>query len=197
MATPLTNLIVCPLRSELEFLIEELQLHSWSIKQNEVNIGRVYISEEFSSLLIVGGLGEEKLIEKARRTLAHFNEIRRIICAGTAGRLCEEIKIGDVVFDSPHVLKDAGRQFKIHSGKVAKSARGDVISKGQKPLAIAIEGESLRELCRSSERKYVEIRGITDFADSNTERDFFTNQAVAMKHVAQTINAFFASQLPD
>lgn len=195
----MTTLIVCPLRSELEFLIEELKSLSWSIVAKERNVGRVYLCENLSVLFLVGGLGEERIAEKTARITAQLPDLKRIICAGTAGQLNAELNIGDVIIDGSTIFKTVSNEFKVHYGSVVKRSQHSLSPEAaaEKSLGVAMEGESLRQLCHSLGREYLEIRGVTDFADSNVEKDFFSNQALAMKHVAQTIDAFFAVQLRD
>ena len=84
--------------------------------------------------------------------------------------------------------------FQIHLGLIASGdedildperARQILVSSNQKALAVAWEGSGFARACIESKKTWLEIRGITDLANSNTHQDFITNLNLAMANCGQ------------
>lgn len=84
--------------------------------------------------------------------------------------------------------------FQIHTGLIASGdedilaperAQQILASSNHKALAVAWEGSGFARACIASKKPWLEIRGITDLANSNTHQDFKTNLNLAMAHCGQ------------
>jgi adenosylhomocysteine nucleosidase len=84
--------------------------------------------------------------------------------------------------------------FNVHFGPIASGDEDVVAVERQEELhrrtgalAAAWEGAGGARACQFSAVPFVEIRGVTDGADSSAAADFRTNLATAMRHVATLI----------
>ncbi len=92
-------------------------------------------------------------------------------------------------------------QFPVHFGVVA-SGDEDVIDEARKSslhqksggIAVAWEGAGGAKACRFSKIPFVEIRGITDAADSGAAADFELNLSLAMGNIASFIMAWISQE---
>jgi adenosylhomocysteine nucleosidase len=84
--------------------------------------------------------------------------------------------------------------FSVHLGPIASGdedvvdgARREELYRLTGAVAVAWEGAGSARACRLSEVPFVEIRGITDGANSSAAADFATNLETAMRNVATLI----------
>ena len=61
-------------------------------------------------------------------------------------------------------------------------------------LAVAWEGAGGARACHFSEVPYIEVRGITDHANSQAATDFKLHMPSAMRHVARLITAWTSTE---
>ena len=96
----------------------------------------------------------------------------------------------------------AEQSFGIHYGPIAsgdedvvEEKRRQLIQKRTGALAVAWEGAGGARACRFSDLPYVEIRGITDGADSEAAGDYRMNLNRAMESVARVVAFLAGSEL--
>ncbi len=84
--------------------------------------------------------------------------------------------------------------FRIHFGRIASgdediidSVRAQDIKAQTQALAVAWEGAGGARACKFNSVPFIEIRGVTDLADSATPGEFKQNLKVAMAHVCDSI----------
>lgn len=84
--------------------------------------------------------------------------------------------------------------FQIRFGAIASGdedivtvARGQELTQSTGCIAVAWEGAGGARACHFSQKRYIELRGITDTADGNAAADFEFNLKMAMKNLAQAI----------
>ncbi len=94
--------------------------------------------------------------------------------------------------------------FRVHFGPIAsgdedvvEAARRKVIRELTGALAVAWEGAGGARACQFNDVPFVEIRGVTDRADSNAPSDFEANRRDVMGNVAALIISWQKSRLPE
>jgi adenosylhomocysteine nucleosidase len=106
-------------------------------------------------------------------------------------------KADSSMIESLALVPPTSLQFPVHFGVVA-SGDEDVIDEARKSslhqisggIAVAWEGAGGAKACRFSGIPFVEIRGITDAADSGAPADFELNLSTAMGNIATFIMAW-------
>jgi adenosylhomocysteine nucleosidase len=100
-------------------------------------------------------------------------------------------------------LPQTDSTFSIHSGAIASgdedvvdTARGQELVNLTNCIAVAWEGAGGARACKFSEKRYVELRGITDTANHQAAADFEVNLAKAMSNLAQVIVLWKATLKP-
>jgi adenosylhomocysteine nucleosidase len=91
-------------------------------------------------------------------------------------------------------MAEKKRSFRLHFGAVA-SGDEDIMDDTRKEelrsmtdaLAVAWEGAGGARACRVSDVPFVEVRGITDFANPGAGDDFFKNLEKVMKNLAEVV----------
>jgi adenosylhomocysteine nucleosidase len=85
----------------------------------------------------------------------------------------------------------------VHFGGVASGdediidvARGEELAKLTDCIAVAWEGAGGARACQFSEKRFVELRGITDTVNHTAAAEFDANLAIAMNNLAQVIALF-------
>ncbi len=88
------------------------------------------------------------------------------------------------------------KEFKIHFGAIASGDEDIVDSKRAQELqlqtgaiAVAWEGAGGARACRFNKIPFLELRGVTDSANSNSTLDFASNLKIAMTNVCDTLLA--------
>ncbi|KJH72378.1 acyltransferase [Aliterella atlantica CENA595] len=84
--------------------------------------------------------------------------------------------------------------FQIQCGAIASGdedivtvARGKELKQSTGCIAVAWEGAGGARACNFSQKRYIELRGITDTANCNAAADFAVNLTLAMSNLAQAI----------
>jgi adenosylhomocysteine nucleosidase len=98
------------------------------------------------------------------------------------------------------VAPPSGAAFRVHRGPIA-SGDEDVVDVGRRAevqrltgaLAVAWEGAGGARACRFSGIPFVEVRGVTDNADSSAASDFEANLRTAMRNVAVLVVSWAAA----
>lgn len=92
------------------------------------------------------------------------------------------------------ILKQSRADFNIHLGAIASGdedvvdkARAEEIGRQTGALAVAWEGAGGARACSFNKVPFVEIRGITDHANTDVPYDFLPNLEKAMKNVASCL----------
>jgi adenosylhomocysteine nucleosidase len=103
----------------------------------------------------------------------------------------------DTVFAALQAGVSAQTAFTVHCGPIASGdedvvdrERRRAIHQGTGALAVAWEGAGGARACYFSDVPYIEVRGITDHANSQAAADFKRNRPMAMRHVATLIMAW-------
>jgi adenosylhomocysteine nucleosidase len=91
-------------------------------------------------------------------------------------------------------LPKTGLAFSIHFGIVASGdedivdvARGQELARVTDSIAVAWEGAGGARACQFNEKRYVELRGMTDTANHQAAADFEVNLETAMHNLAQLV----------
>ncbi len=158
-------------------------------------------------------LSTQLLIQKYKPTL--------VICAGAAGGLLTNVKVGDVVVGELTVEHDFNLKFvkrplptfpadvrtleklrhanqwpdfTVHFGRIASgdedivdSKRAHEIVQSTQAMAVAWEGAGGARAAKLQGVPYIEIRGVTDYADSLASESFTTNVQKSLVNVARVI----------
>ena len=108
----------------------------------------------------------------------------------------------EVVVSELRSVVPPGSSFRVHFGPMA-SGDEDVVDVDRRKtlhrrtgaLAVAWEGAGGARACRFSGVPFVEIRGVTDSADSDAASDFETNLGRAMGNVAAFITSWLGNRV--
>ena len=225
-------LVLAPDREEAAALVQGFV--GRGIHHENVRIGTLDCTSlrPLDMLLAVGGIGKAQygiqaqyLIDRERTDL--------LACVGAAGRLSEEVQIGDIVVGtatvehdyknrftqqpsprhdaSPDVLrefvqlaKSTAFPFQVHFGAIA-SGDEDIVDPiraaelriATNALCVAWEGSGGARAARLNGIRFIEVRGITDAADSHAARFFHDNVSGVMFNVVELMLAWsMARRLP-
>jgi len=107
----MTYLVVTPISGELDLLSRYLVKNGFHA-YNEV-AGRLSTIEfpDLNLILAPGGLGKVQFGLQTQHLLDHCSSVRAVICAGAAGALAMNLKVGDVVIASETVEHDCIHRF--------------------------------------------------------------------------------------
>lgn len=91
-------------------------------------------------------------------------------------------------------MAEKKRSFRLHFGAVASGdedimddTRREELKSKTGALAVAWEGAGGARACRVSDVPFIEVRGITDFANPGAGNDFFKNLETVMKNLAEVV----------
>lgn len=107
----MTYLIVTPIQEELDFLSTYLTQENYDVQKRV--IGRLPTLEfpELDLILAQGGLGKTQFGLQTQHLLDLCSSVQAVVCAGAAGALSEQLKVGDVVIASETVEHDCIYRF--------------------------------------------------------------------------------------
>lgn len=98
------------------------------------------------------------------------------------------------VIDTLQNLSETNFDFVVHFGPMASgdediidTIRGQRLNQLTGCIAVAWEGAGGARACQFSQKRYLEIRGITDTADHNAATDFTVNLSTAMNNLVKLI----------
>jgi len=102
----MTLLIVTPLTQERDGFL--LACRQRGLKLQETQLGRLPATHlpEIGVTLTVGGVGKAQYALQAQHTLDAGGPWAALVCAGTAGALADELRIGDVVVATSTIEHD-------------------------------------------------------------------------------------------
>lgn len=91
------KLVLCPLRFELDYIIDYFHRLNFRSDPIKINYYVAYIFPELNVIIAEGGRGKVQFAITTQKIVSKFSEICSIICAGSAGGLSTSLAIGDVV----------------------------------------------------------------------------------------------------
>lgn len=108
--------------------------------------------------------------------------------------LIPRFRSNEIIVAEFRKISEKQRAFNLHFGAVA-SGDEDIMDNTRKEelrsrtgaLAVAWEGAGGARACRVSDVPFVEVRGITDFANPGAGDDFFKNLEKVMKNLAEVV----------
>ncbi len=189
------SLVICPLKIELNSLVKALQQKGLEFKASETKLGIVQNNGEV--YFAVGGLGSAKFAEKAKRLLEIFPDVNKVFCVGTAGALRSHLNVGDLII--PKSVSDYETQItalsstiQIHRGEILcleqplldDTEKLKVVASTQ-ALAVSMEAVAANSFLES--RGFLEIRAVSDYANSEAQNHFSQNLDQAMKAAAELV----------
>ena len=205
-------LLLTPLRLELDELMSHFPT-TWLFERKSLGKFEGFFCAEQKLFCAVGGHGKVQFALHTQYFLHHLEGIEKVICVGAAGSCTSLAKLGEVIDAEKTVEHDFNLKFikrplpefsgdsqmieilrknpGVRVGIVA-SGDEDVIDPGRRQdiheltqaLAVAWEGAGGARACALAKIPYVEIRGITDQADGEAQKDFKSNLKGAMKNCA-------------
>lgn len=104
-------LVICPLNRECDLLLE--YWHSAGVRIEKRPCGRLktWHVPEWGIVLSAGGTGKAQFALQTQYLLDHLEPCTRVLCAGAAGSLSQEVAAGDVVIGSETVEHDRKGRF--------------------------------------------------------------------------------------
>ena len=160
---PQTVLIITPLQEEYDDLYNGLTAHGLAPQNNQIGKLDVHRFPEISAALARGGHGKTQFGIQTQYLLdhAHFD---LVVCAGAAGALAPEVRVGDLIvatstFEHDYNLKFVKRanpQFEGHSRSIEQIKGLDldaefnihfgVMASGDEDVLDIERGKELREM---------------------------------------------------
>lgn len=119
-----TILIVTPLKEEYDDLYKSLVSHKLKSEQDEIGKLGVHRFPELNFVLACGGHGKTQFGVQTQYLLDH-SQFDLVICAGAAGALAPEVKVGDLIVAESTVEHDYNIKFAI---RAKPQFAGDAIS---------------------------------------------------------------------
>jgi adenosylhomocysteine nucleosidase len=203
-------LISFPLKAELQFFMDAIKNDKHNLVEDNSKGPRVYISPAHGWILSYGGHGKTQFAIQTQHVIHMYPEINSVIVAGACGSLIDQLKIGDVVVATHTVEHDYKERFspqplpkfevdqnllekfkststKLHFGIIAsgdedviESRRANELHEYTQAVAVAWEGAGGARVSKYFKLPFLEIRGVTDTANSNTMTDFKVNLKTSM-----------------
>ncbi len=213
-------LVLCPLKLELNAVLNRLKEKTIVFNQAKVGKLSVYEIPELQAIFSVGGQGKAQFAIQTQYLLNHIENIGSVICAGSAGGLDEKLRLNDVVLGIKTIehdfhLKFFSRpkpEFEGNKEQIEKISRlnspnfqtfaGSILSGDEdiidttrakalrhetQALAVAWEGAGGARACLFNSVPFLEVRGITDMACSDTPVDFKLNLVKSMSNVCDAL----------
>jgi adenosylhomocysteine nucleosidase len=203
-------LISFPLKAELQLFMDAIKNDNYELIEDSSKGPRVYICPALRWILSYGGHGKTQFAIQTQHVIQSYPQIHSVITAGACGALVDHLKIGDVVIATHTVEHDYKERFSpqplprfdaspellarfdtqssnVHLGIIASGDEDIVDTKRAKELneqtqaiAVAWEGAGGARVSKYYKLSFLEVRGVTDNANSNAVSDFKTNLKIAM-----------------
>ena len=205
-------LVLCPLKKELEAVIEALSELGLSFEKKQDQGRWYFINDQYNLYLSTGGHGKTQFGIGSQFWINKFKP-NTFISMGAAGAIDSELNVLDVVIASQIIEHDYKEKFnpneplptfdclvpefyfsetisfKIHTG-ILTSGDEDIVSNERaselyektKALAVAWESVGGVRAAQFNNLKYFEFRGLTDNARDNVASQFVENLKPAMKN---------------
>ena len=215
--------ILTPLSVEFSILLEALE--NFGLEKREFDLGAMKIVkfQEIDLFLARGGHGKTQFGIQSQYIISQLPQIELLVCAGAAGALCSQVRVGDLVVATKTVEHDykllfADRPlpsfigdnetievlqkiqpktrsgFSTYFGGVASGdedivtpQRRQELSKLTGCMVVGWEGAGGARACRFNQKRYLELRAVTDTADHTAIEDFKRNLSTAMNNLANFI----------
>ena len=219
----MTLLAVVPTQRELDLFHAALCEVSARAMPDTIGVLPVTRFPELGLVTALGGLGKAQFAVHTHHLTEH-GDWELVVCAGAAGALADDVRVGDVVIATETVEHDINNRFgppRIPRFAVAepvlarcRAAMGsdtgfavlfapvasgdeDVMDEARRAdvrartgaVAVAWEGAGGARGCALRSVPFVEIRGISDGADSSAHNDYAANLPRVMRHVAAVVIA--------
>jgi adenosylhomocysteine nucleosidase len=156
-----------PQAKELEPLLGTLAAAGYGPKG--LTLGRLdcHCFDELGLLFAVGGHGKTQLAVQTQHLIEQRHTVQSVICAGAAGSLDGQLRLGDIVVGTSTVdviVPVRARELQAETGAVC----------------VAWEGAGAARAARFSGLRFLELRAITDGADHAAAAEFQANLARSM-----------------
>lgn len=172
---------------------------------------KTYVCDELRWILSLGGHGKTQFALQTQALWHHYPKSLGVVCLGACGSLDRNVKALDIVIATKTIEHDYKLRFMprpppeysaseqllsrirkakldVHFGVVAsgdedivESARAQELALATGAIAVAWEGAGGARACQFLKIPYIEIRGVTDDADSDAVSHFKTNVPLVMK----------------
>lgn len=211
MTSIVKNLIITPLKKEKKELLQGIGKDFAKEKLGRLD---VHISKNW--IVACGGHGKVQAGVQASYLLSQLEDVENVFCVGVAGALSPEVKKFDVVLGEKTIEHDYKEKFtpapppsfkgnlnalefsfsdfSVHQGGVA-SGDEDIVDQNRaqslfeetQALAVAWEGAGVARAARFYQKTFLEIRAISDDANSSAPEDFLANLSQCMLNAQKTL----------
>lgn len=218
-------LILCPLSIELKSVLEAIKADGHAVRNESIDNHNIFFCDELGWALSLGGHGKVQFAVHTQFWLHRYKHLRAVICLGACGALSPTLKTQDLVIATKTVEHDFKERFlsrplpefaadplllsrfqnlniDVHFGPIASgdedildAGRAEEIVKQTSAIAVAWEGAGGARACKFSKIPFLEIRGVTDSANSEALPHFQANVSLVMKRAYPLLKAAFAQSL--
>lgn len=122
-------LILCPLKLELNYLLNAFSRDSIHFEQNSLSNVNVYKNNLQNLILAKGGHGKVQFGLQTQRLLHLIPSTTHVLCVGAAGGLAENLKTGDLVIGETTIEHDYLEKFNPNSNPPTFKAHSDLLEK--------------------------------------------------------------------
>lgn len=209
-------LVSVPLKKEKKILLDRLQRLGLGFEIFRRDGQECAVDTNHGVAVATGGLGMAEFQTGSSFWLSQWPDCELLVCAGTAGALMTDLELGTVVLgvesgvwngDLESFVGDmrARRRiaaetydFRVLEGLILSTdkdildgTQARVLRSRTEAIAVAREGIGGARAAQIRQCPFLEIRGVTDFADERALDDFGKTMALAITNVAEALYTLF------